>query len=379
MYYVHQQKAAGFREGWTSGRRVGYDRRHDDLHAPWHTKGEVMHYTFGEYELDAQLYELRYAGTLLKIEPQVFNVLAYLIRHRDRTIPRQELLEQLWPDQYISDAVLSYCIMAARRAIGDSGRTQRSIKTVHGRGFRFVAPLQERGHEPPQTEAVTTSQTPGRAATPPTRVRLDTQAPADTRVTPGTDAAAVGAAALTTVLCATLADVATLAERLGFDALQRLRQAFFAMGQRLAQHHQGTLQFFGADGVLVLFGGEIAGGHHARRAVLAALELQQCPQTLYTDRSAPQIAESAIRMGLHTGPVTLDNLAGEQQLAVTTMGETLHLAVWLQYVAEPGTLLTSEVTMRLVQREVQYTAPREVYVPGQPRPVKAYTIHQIGA
>jgi class 3 adenylate cyclase len=151
------------------------------------------------------------------------------------------------------------------------------------------------------------------------------------------------------------------------------------MGQRLAQHHQGTLQFFGADGVLVLFGGEIAGGHHARRAVLAALELQQCPQTLYTDRSAPQIAESAIRMGLHTGPVTLDNLAGEQQLAVTTMGETLHLAVWLQYVAEPGTLLTSEVTMRLVQREVQYTAPREVYVPGQPRPVKAYTIHQIGA
>ena len=84
-----------------------------------------MRYAFGEYELDAQLYELRYAGTLLKIEPQVFNVLAYLIQHRHRTVPRQELLEQLWPEQHLSDAVLSYCIMAARKAVGDSGRAQQ--------------------------------------------------------------------------------------------------------------------------------------------------------------------------------------------------------------------------------------------------------------
>jgi DNA-binding winged helix-turn-helix (wHTH) protein len=378
MYYVHQQKSAGFREGWTSNRRVGYDRRHDDLHVPWHTKGEVMHYTFGEYELDAQFYELRHAGTLLKIEPQVFNVLAYLIQHRDRTVPRQELLEQLWPDQYISDAVLSYCIMAARRAIGDSGRTQRSIKTVHGRGFRFVAPLQERSHEPPQTEAVTTSHTPGRDAAPYTRADLETTSLADTRSPPEADADAVDVAALTTVFCATLANVTVLAEQLGFDALQRLRQAFFAMGQQLAQDYQGTLQFFGADGILVLFGGGVAGVDHARRAVLVALKLQQRLRTLYIDRNASQIAESAIRMGLHTGPVVLDNLAGEQQLAVTAMGETLHLAVWLQYLAVPGTLLTSEVTMRLIQREVRYTAHREVYIPGQLRPVKAYTVLQSG-
>jgi DNA-binding winged helix-turn-helix (wHTH) protein len=333
-----------------------------------------MLYAFGEYELDAQLYELRHAGTLLKIEPQVFNVLAYLIQHRDRTVPRQELLEQLWPDQYISDAVLSYCIMAARRAIGDSGRTQRSIKTVHGRGFRFVAPLQERSHEPPQTEAVPTSQTPGHGATPYTRAHADTPSSAATCPAPRADA--LDTTALTTVLCATLADVTVLAEQLGFDALQRLRQAFFAMGQQLAQNYQGTLQFFGADGILVLFGGGVAGGAHAQRAVLAALELQQRLSTLYTDPSASQIAESAVRMGLHTGPVALDNLAGEQQLAATAIGETLHLAVWLQYLAAPGTLLTSEATMRLIQREVRHTAHREVYVPGQPRPVKAYTVHQ---
>jgi class 3 adenylate cyclase len=175
-----------------------------------------------------------------------------------------------------------------------------------------------------------------------------------------------------------LADVTALAEQLGFNALQRLRQAFFAMGQQLAQDYQGTLQFFGADGILVLFGGGVAGVDHARRAVLAALELQQRLQRLYTDRSTSRIAESAIRMGLHTGPVVLDNLADEQQLAATAMGETLHLAVWLQYLAAPGTLLTSEVTMRLIQREVRYTVHREVYVPGQPHPVKAYTVLQNG-
>ena len=185
-------------------------------------------------------------------------------------------------------------------------------------------------------------------------------------------------AALTTVLCATLADVTALADQLGFDALQRLRQAFFAMGQQLAQDYQGTLQFFGADGILLLFSGEVAGAGHAQRAVLAALELQQRLPALYTDRKASQIAESAVRMGLHTGPVALDDLASEQQLAATTMGETLHLVVWLQYLAAPGTLLTSEVTMRLVQKAVRYTAHREVYVPGQPRPVKAYTVHQSG-
>jgi class 3 adenylate cyclase len=184
---------------------------------------------------------------------------------------------------------------------------------------------------------------------------------------------------MTTVLCATLANVTLLAEQLGFDALQRLRQAFFAVGQQLSRHYQGTLQFFGADGILVLFSGGAAGADHARRAVLAALELQQRLQALSTDRSTAQIAESAIRMGLHSGPVALDNLAGEQQLAATAMGATLHLAVWLQYLAAPGTLLVSEVTMRLVQHEVRSTTHREVSVPGQSRPVKAYTVHQLGS
>jgi DNA-binding winged helix-turn-helix (wHTH) protein/tetratricopeptide (TPR) repeat protein len=98
-----------------------------------------MRYVFAEYELDTRLYELRHAGQPCKLEPQVFNVLLYLIQHRDRVVTKDELLEQLWPNQFISEVMLNHRVMAARKAIGDSGRAQRCIKTVHGRGYRFIA------------------------------------------------------------------------------------------------------------------------------------------------------------------------------------------------------------------------------------------------
>jgi class 3 adenylate cyclase len=181
-----------------------------------------------------------------------------------------------------------------------------------------------------------------------------------------------------TVLCATFATTTALAEQLGFARGQRVRQAFFAAAQSLAQQYHGTPQFFGADGILMLFGVTEASAEHARRAMLAAMELQQRLQALDADPRAQQVTASAVRMGLHTGPVAVENLAGDQPMASTTMGETMHLAVWLQYLTEPGTLLTSEVTMRLLQGEVEYIACRDVHVPGQLQPVKVYTIRASG-
>src|SRR5918912_3350589 len=103
-----------------------------------------MLYVFGDYALDTQLYELRHTGQPCKLEPQVFNVLAYLLRHRDRVVTKEELLEQLWPGRVVSEAALTSRLMAARRAIGDRGRAQRLIQTLHGRGYRFIAPVAER-------------------------------------------------------------------------------------------------------------------------------------------------------------------------------------------------------------------------------------------
>ncbi len=96
---------------------------------------------FGAFELDTALYELRRSGNPVAVEPQVFNLLAFLAANRDRTVTKDELFAEIWGGRIVSDAALSSQIKAARKAIGDDGSSQHSIRTVHGRGFRFVAPV----------------------------------------------------------------------------------------------------------------------------------------------------------------------------------------------------------------------------------------------
>lgn len=100
-----------------------------------------MHYTFGDYELDGQLYQLRRVGELIELEPKVFDLLVYLIHHHDHVVSKDELLDKLWPKQVVSETALTQCVMAARKAVGDDGTRQHTIKTQHGRGYRFVAAL----------------------------------------------------------------------------------------------------------------------------------------------------------------------------------------------------------------------------------------------
>jgi DNA-binding winged helix-turn-helix (wHTH) protein len=110
-------------------------------------------YAFAEYELDTGLYELRRAGRRCAIEPQVFDVLLFLLRHRDRVVTRNDLLDGVWGDRFVSEAALSSRINAARRALGDTGREQRHIRTVHGRGYRFVGMVAERDDDAPPPPA----------------------------------------------------------------------------------------------------------------------------------------------------------------------------------------------------------------------------------
>src|SRR5262245_66405527 len=105
-------------------------------------EGGAMRYAFGDYSLNVQQYELRRAGSFIPLRPKVFHLLVYLLAHRDRVVPRQELCEHLWPKQFVSDATLDACLAQARQAVGDSGRTQRVIQTRHGYGYRFVAAVE---------------------------------------------------------------------------------------------------------------------------------------------------------------------------------------------------------------------------------------------
>ncbi|HUF64814.1 MAG TPA: alpha/beta fold hydrolase [Gemmatimonadaceae bacterium] len=113
---------------------------------------DALIYSFGEYELDTRLHELRRAGNRLHVEPQVFAVLAHLFAARDRVVQKEELLDTVWGHRYVAPTTLNSRIKAARRAVGDDGTAQRVIRTVHGRGFRVVAQVTEQDTAQPSPE-----------------------------------------------------------------------------------------------------------------------------------------------------------------------------------------------------------------------------------
>src|SRR5215831_1727717 len=102
-----------------------------------------MRYAFADCVLDTQLYTLTRAGTTRPLRPKVFQVLQYLLTHRDRVVSRDELCAQVWPEQFISEATLESCIKRTRQAIGDSGQAQQRIQTLRGYGYRFLGVVEE--------------------------------------------------------------------------------------------------------------------------------------------------------------------------------------------------------------------------------------------
>lgn len=101
-----------------------------------------MIYRFGLCEIDIERLELRVDGALQAIEPQVFSLLKHLIENRDKVVSKDEMIAAVWNGRIVSDATLSSRINAARKAVGDTGRSQSVIRTYARRGFRFVADLE---------------------------------------------------------------------------------------------------------------------------------------------------------------------------------------------------------------------------------------------
>jgi DNA-binding winged helix-turn-helix (wHTH) protein/tetratricopeptide (TPR) repeat protein len=105
-------------------------------------------YLFEDSVLDTDRRELRSGCAVVEIEPQVFDLLAYLIRHRERVVSRDELIEQIWGGRLVSESALSTRINAVRSAIGDNGSQQRLIKTLPRKGIRFVGEVREEQRAP---------------------------------------------------------------------------------------------------------------------------------------------------------------------------------------------------------------------------------------
>lgn len=102
-----------------------------------------MAWIFGDFRLDPERFELACGGDPVRLEPQVFALLVHLVRNRDRMVTKEEIADDVWQGRTVSDASISSRIRSARRAVDDDGEDQAVIRTVHGRGFRFVADVVE--------------------------------------------------------------------------------------------------------------------------------------------------------------------------------------------------------------------------------------------
>jgi len=101
-----------------------------------------MIYSIGSVSIDTQAYEVRRDGASVSVEPQVFDLLVLLIENRDRIVTRDEIIERVWKGRIVSEAAISSRIKAARRVLGDDGKAQGLIRTIHRRGIRFVGDVE---------------------------------------------------------------------------------------------------------------------------------------------------------------------------------------------------------------------------------------------
>src|SRR4051794_39762447 len=98
--------------------------------------------SFDDYEIDIERRELRRAEISVHVEPQVFDLLVYLVQNRDRVVSKDDLIASVWGGRIVSESTLTSRINAARRAVGDSGKNQKVIRTVARKGLRFLGEVE---------------------------------------------------------------------------------------------------------------------------------------------------------------------------------------------------------------------------------------------
>jgi class 3 adenylate cyclase/DNA-binding winged helix-turn-helix (wHTH) protein/predicted ATPase len=396
-------------------------------------KGTGVIYVFGDYELDTQRYELRHGSSLCGLERQGFNVLVYLVQHRHRVVTKDELLEQLWPNQSVSENTLTQRLRAARRALGDSGREQRLIKTVHGRGYRFIAAVEERV---PGEDASSARETPVaevdvsapfcprchhvnlseaqfcnacgtplgvtcstcRRANPPgaafchacaTPLKRPTPAPmpAAADVSPDQEEDQVAVLPpeappfpeaerrhLTVVFC-DLVESTRLAEGLDPEDYRDVVRTYQVACTEVIERYDGYIAQLLGDALLIYFGWPTAHEDDAQRAVHAGLEMLSALADANRRLGQLYSVDLAMRVAVHTGLVVVGEMGGGGRQEQLALGATPNEAARLQALAQPDTVVISAATHALVQGYFTTTDLGVQTLRGVARPVQVYQVH----
>jgi class 3 adenylate cyclase/tetratricopeptide (TPR) repeat protein len=175
-----------------------------------------------------------------------------------------------------------------------------------------------------------------------------------------------------TVLFCDLANSTAIAERIGPEHMHTLLNRFFELALEEVHRYEGTINQFLGDGCMALFGAPISHEDHARRAVLTAITLQRTLKE--SDLGKPYGVECSFRMGLNSGLVVVGKIGDSLRMDYSAIGDTTHLASRLQTQAEPGDILVSETTARLVEGYIRLEALEPVQVKGKTEPVLIYKV-----
>jgi class 3 adenylate cyclase/tetratricopeptide (TPR) repeat protein len=277
-------------------------------------------FAFDSYALDPERRELRRRDEVISIQPQVFDLLEYLIRNRSRVVSRDDILAAIWGGRIVSESTLATRINAARTAIGDDGENQRLIRTLPRKGIRFVGDVREGVEAPPLLPALRVH-------------RID------------------GERRQLTVMSCDFIGLRELATRLDPEELGALLGVCHACCSQVADRWGGLLGRFVDDGATILFSYPQAHEDDAERAVRAGLDLVERVARLESGQGNCLTA----RVGVATGPVVVGaTVSGGPAHERAAVGEAPTLAAALRRVAGPNALLVAASTHGLLGGLFEY-------------------------
>jgi class 3 adenylate cyclase/predicted ATPase len=301
-----------------------------------------MLYFFENFVLDPARRELRRDNALIAVQPQVFDLLEYLITNRDRVVSKDDILGAVWAGRIVSESALTTRINATRTAVDDDGDQQRLIRTIPRKGIRFVGVVQERAQpveEPPAAPAV-----------------LD--------ATGHDKAASAERRQLTIASCELLRGAAAMDP----EDLTEIIQSYHSCVAETIGRHNGLVAHTYGNADLVCFGYPEAHEDDPERAVRAALELVSAVAALKT------LTPLQTRIGIATGLVVVSDIAQEGAHECGIIGDAPNLATRLQAIAKPGTVIIAENTRKLLGNLFELEDLGTKDFPGVADPVHAWTV-----
>ena len=323
-----------------------------------------MLYVFGDCVVDTQQHELRVSGAPVKIQHKVYQLLLYLIEHRDRLVTKQELLEHIWPETYVEENAVARCISGARRVVGDQRNSQHVIQTTHGQGYRFVASVVTQRSASIEPSISILPSEPLAADTLPTQSVLQI---------PG------GERKLVTMLAGVVTPALHEIEALTLDSQHAWVTALTTMAREVTEPYGGALSHVLDGRFSVVFGVPQAYEDHAQRALLAALSMQQRWSSFMLKHSQPTNTKLALGVGLHTGEVAVDDDGGDSGRPLTVVCETPSVATHLAQKATPGTVLLSSATAQLVSAVVALEVMPPLMAAGQTAALSVFRVQNENA